>query len=338
MNVMIQCGDHYENQRRILPLAVSLKNRGYEPYVLVYDQHEGNIFKRLNINVIFLDKRKIKKEVSVQESYKDLNVNNITDCDRQKQPWRFWPGRIKAYYSQLYLYVDAVLAVIEKVNPDFIFVWNGYTGFCANILREYCRKKSIKHAYLERGLLKDSVFVDVKGVNGFSSLSDLTFGYEQRLVESQKRASAKTIFMPLQVQSDTNILYHSPYIKSMRHFVLMVADECQKLGHRLIVRQHPEEIDENLNLPFMECIEYRNDGTIEEWVCKSDLTITINSTVGLEAIINEKPVVSFGKSIYSNKGLDINGTPKNLDKILRSERKVVIYPTNKIKLADFMTF
>lgn len=329
MKVLIQCGDHYENQRRILPLAVHLKNRGYEPMILVYSEDEGNIFKCLGIHVVYLKKKKIKRNPVTAGDYKGINLSSVSECDRLKQPWRFWPGRIKSYYSQLQLYIDSVLDVLDSVKPDFIFVWNGYTGFCANILREFCNSRVIKHAFLERGLLKDSLFVDTKGVNGFSSLADLALNSEyKKIANATVSASPKTLFMPLQVQSDTNILYHSPHIKTMRHFVLVVADACEKLGHKLIVRKHPEEVENDLNLPYMDCIEYCNSGSIKEWVNKTDLTVTINSTVGLEAIFEGKPVLSFGKSIYSNKQLDVSVSPLDVFDVLSRESSFSLLSKN----------
>jgi len=51
---------------------------------------------------------------------------------------------------------------------------------------------------------------------------------------------------------------------------------------------------------------------LDAWLEYCDAVVTINSTVGLQALLKARPVFSFGKSIYSGKGLDIPVTAEML--------------------------
>jgi capsular polysaccharide export protein len=347
-NILIQCGDHYENQKRILPLALFLKNSGYNPIIIHYQKNIGNMFLENGIDTINIKSieqskmiryKRIEKNYSLDYIYKGIKMSNIYNMDFLKNPYLFLGKKLEHRIKQAILKIDTIDIIINKTSPIYIFIWNGYTGIVANILREYSMVNNIKQAFLERGFFKNSVFIDSKGTNASSDLSKLEsipklnikYKYKQvvkdksnfiqkKLIPS-KFINKKIIFIPLQVQDDTNILLYSEEIKTMRQLVLMTYMHMND-DYICVVRPHPEEdTSVNLNLPILDRLIVTSDGDLKQWILLSSLIININSTVGLEAILENKKVICLGKSIYSNKGLtiDTNIREFNLDRIKKFE-------------------
>lgn len=108
------------------------------------------------------------------------------------------------------------------------------------------------------------------------------------------------IFLPLQVSSDTQIKLHSEYdnIKAI-HFA---NTESKKSNVELVVKIHPAENDpaeidrvfkEQENLGF-----HISDANTVELIKSAKTVITINSTVGMEALLYRKPVKTLGRCLY----------------------------------------
>jgi hypothetical protein len=310
-NVLIQCGDHLENQLRILPLAKWLKSRGYNPVVMVYRAFNGTEFLKHGIDVVSLNiKRRSRKNKSYSMLRLDskLMVNGISYDDvmaseLNKSPYLRMDKYKSKNENRFIGHVVSISKVLSFVKPEFIFIWNGYTGLVANFLRVYCAKENIKCSYLERGFKRDSLYVDSQGVNGFGSLSDKG-PYECRGGAQVSLSQVKKVLLPLQVQTDTNIIYNS-VIKTMRELVFYVRE---KLADDVViyVKKHPEEVDGNLNLPFLNNVEYIDECDLNALITSVDLVVTINSTVGMTALFESVPVVSLGKAIFSNKNLTID--------------------------------
>lgn len=309
MRALIQCGDHLENIHRVFGLAIQLKKKGITPYILVYSEFAESYFINNGIESVSLSlkhktnlfsKLKLKKTIE-SEQYNGISLREVIDCDLRKNPNILTPARRFDTLYKVINYIDHIDSIIKKIQPGIIFIWNGYTGLVANTLRCIVKKQNIRSFYLERGLYKDTLFIDKNGVNGFSYLSNVSFENTHKNAKSKNIILKNNkVFLPLQVQKDTNIIYNSPY-KTMREFILHVYDLYTKYGINLIVRPHPEEVETNLNLPHLPGITVTSNESVDYWIDNTDATITINSTVGLEAALKGKPVFCFGKSIYSNK-------------------------------------
>lgn len=312
MKVLIQCGDHYENIKRIFSLAKNLKEIGYTPIVMVYKNEAEYYFISRGIDTISLNIKKTHFLTKFRFKYKHENnylgipIDRVLDCDVRKNPYILSSTRKFNTRLNAIRYIKRVNEIIDEVSPDVICIWNGLTGLVANSLRLISNKRNIKCYFLERGLYKDSLFIDRSGVNGFSNLSSINqAGIGCSVVTKKIKTKHRKVFIPLQVQSDTNIIYNSPFL-TMREFVLNIYDLYSALNIELVVRPHPEEVENNLNLPNLPGITYTTENSVDYWIENTDATITINSTVGLESIIKDKPTFSFGRSIYSNKKASID--------------------------------
>lgn len=178
MNILIQCGDHYENQLRIKTLALILKENNCNPVILMYKKCYGGLFRELGINVVYLEDfinqySNISGNLN-KNDWLDINVKyqDILSIEGARRPDILWPGQLKKTYKDVYKTYHALMDIILNNKPEHIVIWNGQTGYVANCLRIISEKVyKVKTSFLERGLIKNSLFIDNKGVNGASSLS-----------------------------------------------------------------------------------------------------------------------------------------------------------------------
>ncbi len=96
-------------------------------------------------------------------------------------------------------------------------------------------------------------------------------------------------------------------------------------NYQLLVKGHPNSLGE---IKLNDLVTIRNlpnvylvnpEISAHDLIKLSDIVIVVNSTVGFEAILYQKPVITFGKSIYIDKGLTldvkaINDLPLLLEK------------------------
>ncbi|MFJ4456526.1 hypothetical protein ACIP1G_21895 [Pseudomonas sp. NPDC089392] len=327
MKILIQCGDHFENQNRIMTLASTLRDLGCKPIVLLYSNKKGRYFENEGIETIAFEDHIPNSPVPVGTKIESLleegiTYNDVMQPEQRRRPRIGWPGQRVRTINDIYRHYTALNSIIDSCQPEKIVVWNGFTGYVANILRLITANRKIPSAFLERGLLKNSLFIDRQGVNGASSLNDLNaekldqislpepeynntvqlFNVAPEHPEPATK-SAQNIFFPLQVQLDTNIIMYSSY-RSMREAFFEIYDALNKHNTSFLVRPHPEELPETApNIPRYKNIRVSTEQSLDYWLNWSDVVVTINSTVGLEALIKGKKVISLGGSIYSSAGL-----------------------------------
>lgn len=110
------------------------------------------------------------------------------------------------------------------------------------------------------------------------------------------------MFLPLQVSSDTQIKLHSDVdnIDAIR----IAAAKAKEMALKLVVKIHPAETDV---LAINEIVSMRENFDFEiatistnDLIRYADEVITINSTVGLEALLYGKRVTCLGRCFYVN--------------------------------------
>lgn len=131
------------------------------------------------------------------------------------------------------------------------------------------------------------------------------------------------IFVPLQVNEDSQVLVHSPY-QNMCEFIEDVINGVSKYRQKysspikLVFKEHPmdqgkadySKVYERYNKD--EWIYFCKDGNTNELITGSKLIITINSTVGLEGIERNKKVLCMGNAFYAIEGLAFHSTSEKL--------------------------
>jgi capsular polysaccharide export protein len=209
--------------------------------------------------------------------------------------------------------------ITSKYNQ--IMLWNGIT-FRQAIAIQIAKLYDIKPVYIENGLMPNRIVIDKKGVNFFNSVPREKEFFENYKNESplpesliprqpknaKKFANIKKeplpekfIFIPFQVDYDTQIMLYSPWIKNMRHLFSIVEEVSKKTDITFVFKEHPSS---QKNYPDLhkKCnskIVFANGYPTQELIQKSSAVITINSTVGIESLLFNKKVIVLGNAFYA---------------------------------------
>ena len=237
--------------------------------------------------------------------------------------------RSKAYY--IFLIIKAYIAsskyygALKRANSQVLFLWNGFhLNDCATKIA--AQHLDMRIIYFENGPLPSTVQVDSQGINYGSSISKDPYFYDnikqskhiikklvarkpaKTSVENRTSLPDKFIFVPFQIESDTQIVMYSPWIKSMRELanIILTTIKKHKPETQVVFREHPSDTKDYTRLKdelTQEGAIFANANDMEEIITKAELVVTINSSVGLEAIMLGKPVICLGQAMYDIPGI-----------------------------------
>lgn len=176
-------------------------------------------------------------------------------------------------------------------------------------------KLGIKIAYFELGALRspnyiETAYFDFKGVNGFTS-SEADYASFKKKSKELSLLNREELFnfvckryvfeelklfksryklgVPLQVEDDSNMLF---YANGFNNFELLA--HANSLDSKFLVRKHPLG-----HATYNEkCCVDKSPNSLE-FVCKCDEILTINSSVGFEALLVGKRVTMVGDNPVS---------------------------------------
>ena len=243
-----------------------------------------------------------------------------------------WPQVLLAVYKWLYrlqfrAYFHFASNAYSRLKPGCICLWNGHR------LREKAALAAARHLNIpvlifENGYLPNTTSIDPQGVNSACSIPRAADFYrrhqalaaapiqtldvrepikakaQQSCDASAPELDGKYIFVPFQVDLDSQLLINSPQLKNMRDFFALI--EALALANpawRFIVKEHP-----SCNLNYQDLhqrqpnIQFSQANT-EQLIRNAQAIVTINSSVGMEAIIFHKPVITLGEAFYNIPGL-----------------------------------
>ncbi|MCR4297086.1 MAG: hypothetical protein NUW21_16260, partial [Elusimicrobia bacterium] len=187
-----------------------------------------------------------------------------------------------------------------------------------------CRARGIAVLHCEMAWFPqiDTVYFDWDGVNGASSilrapLPRLTAG-RRRELESflacyhALMADAPPppdfprdfILAPLQVETDSSLVRYSP-VSCMSEFVGMAREVFP--GETIVVRRHPKSPSAPASLP-PGCVYAGPEIGLHQLLARSKAVAALNSTVVLEALTYYKPVVAFGRGLFSGRGVVLDAS------------------------------
>lgn len=236
----------------------------------------------------------------------ELLVTRKSNTEKgQKKSALYWKIFRWLNQKKAHLLYRQYAAWLKRLDASFIGVWNG-KKFRQSILVIAAHHFQKQLIFFERGPLPGYSCVDPKGVNAFSSIPRSADFYKKRDVvsaNSEKNLAEPEnyIFVPLQVVEDSNIYLHSPWIKNMRH-LYDVLEQCIKDNPALhfVLKPHPacSEQYQDLIHKSNPNIVWETQKTSSELVAKSKAVLTINSTVGIEALMAHKKVLVLGDALY----------------------------------------
>jgi len=145
----------------------------------------------------------------------------------------------------------------------------------------------------------------------------LSLNYER--LEQRRGSSAPApsslprdyVFVPFQVALDSQVLLYSPWIRDMRHLFYTVVEAWRAslagTGIELVFKAHPSAPEQYPDLAAharsMEGVRFANGNATQELIDGAHGVITINSTVGIEALLRRRPVLTLGRACYAIPGV-----------------------------------
>jgi len=232
--------------------------------------------------------------------------------------------RARLYFARYY-------AFFAKQKERFFAIWNGYYLADKAMIKAGGRFGKVP-IYFENGLLPDTTTVDMQGVNFANAMPREAAFYEQLDVPDKYDATAKLharkpvktttnqpiklakryIFIPFQVESDTQIIVYGGWINNMRQLFSEITQLLPELEEDvvLVFKEHPSSHDsyEDLHQLQNAKVVFANDNSTEELIVNAEAIITVNSTVGIEALLFNKKVITLGQAFYSIDGLVLHAT------------------------------
>ncbi|SFL19450.1 Capsule polysaccharide biosynthesis protein [Pseudovibrio ascidiaceicola] len=126
----------------------------------------------------------------------------------------------------------------------------------------------------------------------------ITKGPQRKIAEA--RIPSFEILVPLQMPGDEALELHANC--SQEDFVAQVAEFAERRKIPILVRPHP--LDRTSFYATLkerwasDYVYFRRSGHIHDLINRAQVVAVINSGVGFEAMLLEKPVMSFGKAVY----------------------------------------
>jgi hypothetical protein len=180
-----------------------------------------------------------------------------------------------------------------------VLIWNGLQGK-SPLAARLCQSRGIPHAFFEWGMLPqgETFFVDPSGFCGDSILNGALHWVSDldRAHLANKRAALQAqyprqdegfVLVPLQVEADTQVLFHTPY-NTMEELIEHV--EAMYPNQRIVVRPHPSGGKKRRS----QRAEIIYEGQWLDWARRASVVVGLTSTCLFEAGVLGVPVVALG--------------------------------------------
>jgi capsule polysaccharide modification protein KpsS len=123
------------------------------------------------------------------------------------------------------------------------------------------------------------------------------------------------VFVPFQVSRDSQIFYNSPNVKTMETLLKVTVQAIKSVNEKenrnikVIIKEHPEDMSRNNYRELKQA--YKHDDrvifvkkfNVHKLIKHAVAVITINSTVGIEALAHHKRVITLGDALYNIEGI-----------------------------------
>ena len=219
-------------------------------------------------------------------------------------------------------------------NPRAVAVaWNGLNG-SRRVFMDGARDAGVRTLYFELGPLPGRITVDPCGVNylnglprdaspymrwaqehgaeGWRTVRDTIRARQGANAESEptpeRSMSEPYLFVPLQVPGDSQLRLFGGAFRTVETVIEAIAEAADHLpeGWHMRIKEHPTspvrygDVIAQLTQPN---VVLDNGSDTFEQVAKSQAVVTVNSSVGLEAMFYEKPVVALGNCFWAIPGI-----------------------------------
>lgn len=260
----------------------------------------------------------------------------------------------KIFFDANNLLADKLTNLIDKNNITHVLFPNAYGNKLRLEIYRFLKSNGIKTINFDRGALPDSWFFDTNGFNYESRSYDKSkwdFELKQNDLERVRKyidelknsdnyleqqntrvggellrqklglRNKRIIFVPGQVEYDTVIKYFSDSISYYEFYETLnkLASEFALENIAIVVKTHP--LMKNFPKEKYRNLVWAPDNTnISDLLECCDKVVTINSGVGLYALIYGKPCATVGHAFYEGNGLAIHcKTVEDLKKFISEQ-------------------
>ena len=249
---------------------------------------------------------------------------------------RNWSNIRKRLTERLLAHYYAGTFAYFAKNPDAIAVcWNGLNG-ARHIFMQSAKDAGARTLFYELAPLAGRITIDPRGVNQANSLPrdiapylswaqsnpapdrswhDLKRDITQRARTTVRDANtqplpltAPFVFVALQTPGDSQLRLYGGAFKTVESFVGACIKAAAHLpdGWHMRIKEHPTaptDFAAKFDGQTSARVFFDNTTDTFEQVAASRAVITVNSSVGLEAMMFEKPVVACGEAFWNIHGV-----------------------------------
>lgn len=132
-----------------------------------------------------------------------------------------------------------------------------------------------------------------------------------RQLYQQPNLKEKYVYLPLHAHNDSQLTVKAPHCVDQRYIVNLCSNALPQ-GYKLYIKEHPGLIGSISFWTMREMLKNENVVLLPPTMSShllvenAQAVISINSSVGFEALLYLKPVIALGQSYYSGSGLTIN--------------------------------
>ncbi|MEG3767565.1 capsular biosynthesis protein [Alteromonas sp. 14N.309.X.WAT.G.H12] len=278
--------------------------------------------------------------LTYMDKVKTLDIDDLVDVHIRRKAVRYpilkSNAKLRALVKAFYRYREKSRAsyyfqLFENHPCETVVLWNGMKqpNRTPYIVAKAAGKKT---QLFENGLLPNTTVLDPKGVNAVNSLprsadfylnwtGDVDYTEKQLVVRKPHKNRKATggevttperyIFVPFQVPNDTQIVCHSPWVPDMEAFYERLESALNYLKKQpewtpftFVIKEHPSwpKSFTHLHDKNPEII-FANNNNTQDLIEHSLAVMTINSTVGIEALLLNKNVITLGNAFFNIDGL-----------------------------------
>lgn len=217
----------------------------------------------------------------------------------------------------------AVRERMRSMRPDVVGVWGGQ-GVDTRAVRVAAAELGIPCMLFETGLLPSTTTADTRGVNAENAVPRDPQFYAQYTASAElprqlvarrephgapEPLPARYVLVPFQVALDSQVLLYSPWIRSMAQLYWLLDSVLREVPEplHLVCKPHPSCGHAHAELrrhaeqhPRMHIVDTH---TSEALIRGAEGVVTLNSSVGIEALLLDRPVLCLGDACYAIPGV-----------------------------------
>ncbi len=235
------------------------------------------------------------------------------------KPW-LRPIVLWLYTTMENMRLRCYTAYLQAHKPKVVCLWNG-SKIPYSTIAQAAKLRGINTLFFENGLLPNTTTADPAGVNAYSSIAQQLQHYNPQLSHTSPATANSTfaspaalpenyIFVPFQISSDSQMVVHSPWMHNFETlFYTLCTLQAKHNLPPLVFKEHPNDRHKYTHLHSHNFKGmFANTIPSQALIAGAALVVTVNSTVGLEALLQHKPVITLGDTFYNINGITQQAT------------------------------